>query len=118
MTNRQIATGLGVFSLALGAVELAAPDWLGKQIGAGKHPRVMRAFGAREGLAGAWLLSGRNVTGGLWNRVAGDAMDLGALAACWSDTDDRARLAGAIGAVAGCTLLDFMAARRTQQHDA
>jgi hypothetical protein len=65
MTNTQMATGLGIFSLALGAVEVAAPEWLGEQIGAGKHPNVMRAMGAREGLAGAWLLSRRNVTGGL-----------------------------------------------------
>jgi hypothetical protein len=118
MTDKQIATGLGLFSLALGAVELAAPNWLGEQIGAGKHPNVMRAMGAREGVAGAWLLSQRATTAGLWNRVVGDTIDLAALAACWRGTDNRARLAGAMGAVAGCTMLDFMAARRTQQHDA
>ena len=118
MTNTQMATGLGIFSLALGAVELAAPNWLGEQIGAGKHSNVMRGMGAREALAGAWLLSGRKTTEGLWNRVVGDAIDLGALAACWKNSDDRSRLAGAMGAVATCAMLDFMAARRAQQHDA
>jgi hypothetical protein len=45
-------------------------------------------------------------------------MDLAALAACWKSSDDRSRLAGAMGAVATCAVLDFMAARRSQQHDA
>jgi hypothetical protein len=113
MDYKKLGLGLGVFSVGLGLLEVAAPGrlarWLGVESSAAKT--VIGLFGARELLAGAMLLRGPAVSANAWNRVVGDAMDLGALGLAFSRSRSRGAVAGALGFVAGATLLDAFAAR-------
>jgi uncharacterized membrane protein len=116
-TGDRLARGLGWFSVALGVAELVAPRALGEAIGAGSHPMATRLAGLRELSVGLGLLTQPDPQPWLWARVAGDVLDLILLGAAVpdADADERARLAGAAGAVLGVTALDVYAARRA--HD-
>jgi uncharacterized membrane protein len=73
-----LARFLGWFSIMLGAAELAAPGVLRRAIGGGDS-RFIRLMGLRELAHGAGILTSPRPTGWVWSRVAGDALDLGAL---------------------------------------
>jgi len=113
MDYKKLGLGLGVFSVGLGLVELAAPGrlarWLGVESKSAK--RLIGFFGARELLAGAMLLRVPAVSTNAWNRVIGDAMDLGALGLAFSRSSRKGAVASALGFVAGATLIDAIAAR-------
>lgn len=114
MTNTQAARALGWFSLGLGAVQLAAPRWLGEQIGVGPHPGLMRTCGAREAATGALILARPQDARGLWARTAGDMIDLAVLGASARDRDLQ-RLMIATTMVAGVMALDYTVARRLER---
>jgi len=114
--TQRTAHRLGWFSIGLGLTELLAPRSLGRAIGVGYGPIrkvTLRALGLREIAAGLGILSRRRPAIWMWARVAGDAMDLALLGAAMRDRDrrDRARIAGAMGAVLGVTALDYLTAR-------
>ena len=113
MDYKKVGLGLGVFSIGLGLAELAAPGRIARFLGVdGKTARnVIALFGAREILAGAMLLKGPAVSTNTWNRVIGDVIDLAALGVAFSRSNRRTATAGAIGFVAGATLLDLWASR-------
>jgi hypothetical protein len=113
MDYKKLGLGLGFFSIALGLAEIVAPGRLSRLLGVeGKTAkRVIGLFGARELLAGAMLLRGPAVSTNAWNRVAGDAMDFGALGLAFSRTSRKGTVAGALGFVAGAALVDVIAAR-------
>ena len=113
MDYKKLGLALGAFSIALGLAEVAAPGRLARWLGVeGKTAkRVIGAFGARELLAGAMLLRGPAVSTNAWNRVVGDAMDLGALGLAFSRSSRKAAAAGAIGFVVAATFADVLAAR-------
>jgi hypothetical protein len=113
MDYKKLGLGLGVFSVGLGLVEISAPGRLAKWLGVdGKTAKtVIGLFGARELLAGAMLLRGPAVSTNAWNRVVGDAMDLGALGLAFSRSSRKGTVAGALGFVAGATLIDAIAGR-------
>jgi hypothetical protein len=113
MEYKKLGVGLGIFSIALGLVEIAAPGRLARWLGvSGKTARnVVALFGARELLAGGMLLRGPAVSTNVWNRVVGDGIDLAALGLAFAKSERRTALGGAIGFVAGATLLDAWAAR-------
>jgi uncharacterized membrane protein len=73
-----LARFLGWFSIVLGTAELVAPGALGRAIGGGDR-RLIRLMGVRELAHGAGILTSARPTGWVWSRVAGDALDLGAL---------------------------------------
>jgi uncharacterized membrane protein len=114
--GRTLSRGLGLFSLGLGLTELAAPKALARMIGVepdGRTSTAMRIFGMREVLAGLGVLLQPKSARPLWARVAGDALDLGAIA--WAAKSRRTsieRLAAAFVAVAGVAALDVIAGRR------
>jgi uncharacterized membrane protein len=111
--HEKVARGLGWFSIALGAAELAFPRRLARAIGAPPRTGLVRAMGAREALNGIAVLRSRQPAGPLWARVAGDAMDLALLGAAHLSPRARSgRLTAAAGMVAGVTALDVYAARR------
>jgi uncharacterized membrane protein len=114
-----LGQGLGYFSLGLGFAEVAAPGALAEAIGLRDDAptrRVLQAFGAREIAAGAAVLSRRGSAVPLWARVAGDALDLAAIALAARGRRVRwGRLLFAAAAVAGVTALDVLAARRLQR---
>jgi hypothetical protein len=113
MDYKKLGFGLGLFSIGLGLVEVAAPGRLARWLGVdGKTAgTVIGLFGARELLAGAMLLRGPAVSTNAWNRVVGDAMDLGALGLAFFRSDRKGAVAGALGFVAGATAVDVLAAR-------
>src|SRR5215213_10172777 len=113
MDYKKLGLGLGYFSIALGIVELAAPGRLARWLGvSGKTAKtVIGLFGARELLAGGMLLRGPAVSTNVWNRVVGDVMDLGALGLAFRRSDRTGAVAGALGFVAGATVLDVLTAR-------
>jgi hypothetical protein len=117
--GRDLARGLGWFSLALGAAEVMAPRRLGKAVGVGEHPRLVQACGLRELVAGGGLLSSSDQRPWIWSRIAGDAIDLAALAPALSRHNPRRSAAcAAFGAVAAVTALDVLCARRLDQERA
>lgn len=111
-----LATGLGWFSIGVGAAELLAPGMLARLIGANDTSaarKTLRVFGAREVLAGALILAGPRRSVPLWNRVLGDAIDLAALALAMRDREaSRPRLLASMVSVVGVTALDAITAVR------
>ena len=78
-----LARFLGWFSIGLGTAQVLAPRALCRVVGAkdsGTPPLVMRVMGVRELAQGSGILTRPRPTTWLWSRVAGDALDLGALA--------------------------------------
>ena len=113
MDYKKLGLGLGVFSIGLGLVELLGARRVARVLGVdgGRAEGVIRLFGARELLAGGMLLRGPAVSTNAWNRVIGDAIDLGALMVAARRSTRPAALAGAFAFVAGATALDVYAAR-------
>jgi hypothetical protein len=68
---------------------------------------IMRAYGLREIATGVGILTAKDPTPWVWGRVAGDALDLASLGGALAKSDQKACVAGAIGAVAGVTLADI-----------
>ena len=111
--DRQLGQILGLFSIGLGLAELLAPRAVGRAVGVGDHPAIMRMVGVREIVTGLGLLSER--APGTWAsaRVAGDAMDLALLGAATSSPDaDPRRIAAATAGVLGVTALDVYSGQR------
>jgi uncharacterized membrane protein len=108
-----LARALGIFSLGLGVTQLVAPRALGRMIGVGEHPKLMRGLGMREITSGVGILSNDRPAEWLWSRVAGDIMDLALLGRALDDEEgDRRRILGAAAAVAGALLIDAYAAQQ------
>jgi uncharacterized membrane protein len=108
-----VARGLGWFSVALGAAQLAAPRRVARLIGVkddGEHSTAMRAVGVREVATGVGILSRPRPAGWLWGRVIGDAVDLALLAK--AETKERGRTAAAMAAVAGVAVPDVVESAR------
>ena len=112
---RQLAHSLGWFSIALGAVEILAPDALCQYLGLRGKERLIQAYGAREVLAGIGILSNSNPTAWLWSRVAGDALDLATLACA----DRRAwwNVERAMALVTAVTVVDIACATGLAAND-
>lgn len=111
MDYKSVGFGLGLFSVALGAAELIAPGRITKALDAEGSEGVVKAFGVREIAAGAALLTAPAASTNVWNRVIGDAMDLGALGLAARNAPRNPVVWGAIGFVAGVTLVDVLTAR-------
>ena len=114
MDYKKMGLGLGVFSIALGVLEVAAPGRLARALGLdekGTAATTIRAFGLRELAAGALLLRGPAVSTNVWNRVAGDALDAGALLMALPSSRKKGGVAAALAFVGAATALDVWAAR-------
>lgn len=114
MNAHELSRALGFFSIGLGLAELLAPRRLAESIGIhDDHDNLIRGLGARELASGLAILSGTHTKESVWSRVAGDAMDLGLMAAALnSDRTDRRRLSAAMLAVASVTALDVFTSVR------
>jgi hypothetical protein len=104
-------------SLGLGVAQLAAPDTVRRISGVDDSPTsrtVVPLVGARELIHAAGLLTSRRKGVWAWTRVAGDAMDLTALAVAITHRGGsrRRRLVAVTGAVAVITALDLLTAVR------
>ncbi len=110
MDYKKLSLGLGVFSIALGVVELFASHRITEALDAEGHEGLVKGFGAREVLAGVNLLAAPAVATNVWNRVAGDAMDLAALGFAVRGAPRNKAVWGAIAFVVGATLIDALTA--------
>ena len=114
LAAKRTGLGLGYFSLALGAIEVAAPGrlarWLGLE-GSKTARNTLIAFGIREIAAGGMLLRGPAVSTNVWNRVIGDAIDAGALGIAMRSSTRKGAVAGAMAFVGGAMLADVLTAR-------
>jgi hypothetical protein len=114
LAAKRTGLGLGYFSLALGALEVAAPGrlarWLGLE-GSKTARNTLIAFGIREIAAGGMLLRGPAVSTNVWNRVIGDAIDAGALGLAMRSSTRKGAVAGAMAFVGGAMLADVLTAR-------
>lgn len=108
METKKLATFLGWFSIGLGLTELLAPGALTRMLGVGDRNKLVRGFGLREIGAGVGLLTMSNRAPWLWARVAGDALDLGALVAALKN-GKKIAVGAAIASVAAVTALDIYA---------
>lgn len=108
----RLANVLGWFSIGLGLAEVLAPRALGRAIGVGDRPQIMRLLGMREIASGLGLLSQRSTQAWAWSRVGGDAMDLALLGiAARDERADPKRIAFAAAAVTSVAALDLYASR-------
>jgi hypothetical protein len=108
--TRVTAQGLALFSVALGAIELAMPKRLASMLGLAGKEHWLRAYGGREIAAGAAAFAGF-VGPAMWARVFGDLVDLATLALGRRTSRETARnITLALGAVAGIALLDVCVA--------
>lgn len=103
---------LGWVSFGIAAAEVLAPRRVARAVGMseGSAP-LLRAYGAREALAGVGAHSVYPVPA-LWSRVAGDLLDLGTIAIGSRQEDgSRNRKAWiAMAAVAGIAVIDALVA--------
>lgn len=111
MIYKKLGLGLGVFSIALGVTELFAAKRITSALDADGHEGLVRGFGAREIVAGIGLLGAPANASGVWNRVAGDAMDLTALSAAAASAPRNKAVWGALAFVVGAAVLDVIVAR-------
>lgn len=73
-----LSHALAWFSIGLGVAELVMPRKL--SVWTGVRSGLLRACGGRELASGLGILASQRPTAWLWLRVAGDALDLAALA--------------------------------------
>ena len=86
------------------------------------HEGLVKAFGAREAAAGVAILARPSASAGVWSRVAGDAIDMAALALAARRAPRNRAVWGSIAFVAGAAALDAAVAlgldRRTEPRGA
>lgn len=111
MDYKKLGFGLGLFSIALGAAEVLGARRIARVLDAEGHETLIRGFGARELVAGAGLLAAPANSSGVWNRVAGDGMDLAALGAAVRKSPGNSAVWGSVAFVIGATILDLVVAR-------
>lgn len=119
---RQLAVGLGWFSVALGTAELLAPRGVARLIGMSPTETTvttLRGYGARELASGVAILAQPHESRWLWARVGGDAIDLSTLGAAMraSDTSSGRTTVAAV-AVLGVTALDVLCAQALSRNGA
>ncbi len=111
MNAKSVSLGLGLFSLALGAAELFASRRIADRLSIPGGSRTIKAYGVREVVAGVGLLQAPAHSARVWNRVAGDLLDLGTLAVSARRSPKERAVWGAIGFVVFATALDLLTAR-------
>lgn len=110
--NDKMAQGLGYFSLALGLVEVLAPQSLCRMLDMEGHETLIRAYGARELATGVAILTSHDPTPWIWGRVAGDAVDIATLVTANHGTPEkRTGVTAAFAALVGVTALDALCAK-------
>ena len=111
-TAMAVARGLGWFSIGLGLVEALSPGIVTRAIGMEGKEGLVRGYGVREIGTGIGILAANDPSPWLWGRVAGDALDLAALAtALRADPERKRNVILALAAVAGVTAIDAACAQ-------
>jgi hypothetical protein len=108
---KHLARNLGWFSIALGALEIAAPHRLSRTLGWRGSEATIALFGLREIATGVAILSSRDPAPFVWGRVAGDALDLVSLVGGFGGSRRKAAVGLAFGTVAIVTAIDLICAQ-------
>jgi len=120
ISNIKASRLLGYTSLAVGATEIFAAQWLEDQMGVEDHKGLIRAYGVREIGAGGAILRQPGISAGLatalWARVAGDVLDIGTLCAAATVTRKRSGLMTIAAIVIAITGLDILIASLVQHN--
>jgi hypothetical protein len=102
---------LGLFSIGVGVLAVAAPDRLSRWLGLDADPETISAFGAREIASGAGLFSPVKPGPWFWLRVGGDVMDLAALGRAIGRDNPRRHVAtAALALIAVVAAFDLVVA--------
>ncbi|WAJ30235.1 cyclase dehydrase [Antarcticirhabdus aurantiaca] len=108
--GRQLAQGLGWFSIGLGLAEILAPHALTRALGMRGAEPLVQAYGVREIVTGIGILGSDQPRPWLVGRLAGDGLDVATLATAYHDDNPRRGSVGlALAMVAGVAVLDFLA---------
>jgi len=112
--GRTLARMLGWASIGLGAAEVLAPERIAETLGVdAESAGFIRAMGLREIAQGAMILAADDPEPGIWARLAGDALDIGALGvALGREGSRKGAVLGALAFVAGVTALDALCAKQ------
>lgn len=110
MDEHQMTNKLAWFSIAIGMAEVVSPKTLARALGIKRGHRLIQLFGLRELAAGVGLLTQNRRAPWLWARVAGDALDIGALATALAVSNKRGTVAAALSAVMAITAADVVCA--------
>lgn len=118
-TSSRTTSVLRSVGIGVGLWQLFAPRHVARLVGLSQQRRsltLIRALGVRKLAIGLGLLTRKRQSRWHWARTAGDILDLGLLGnALRSRTNDRARLSGALAAVAGVSLLDAWSTRQSRR---
>lgn len=108
-SHDELARALGYFSIALGMAQIAMPRALSRAVGLDGRETLLRLYGARGIATGLAILTSHDATPWIWGRVAGDAADIGAVAA-GADDPKRPRTLLSLAALAGVAAIDVVCA--------
>ena len=111
MNARKVAQGLGWFSIGLGLMEVLSPGKLESMLGISHRRPLLRGFGLREIAAGVAILAQPDEAKWVWGRVAGDTLDIAALAAALPTSYRRNGVIVALANVLAVTAVDVVTAR-------
>lgn len=107
---RSAGYGLAALSFGLGLAEILAPNAIARGLGAPQFAGMVRGFGVREVISGAGFTARPTASLNAWGRVAGDVLDLAALAMVMRAPGSRKGAAwGGIALVSGALLADIIA---------
>jgi len=110
-SHDKLAKGLGLFSIALGVVELVAPKAVCRAAGIEGLETVIRAYGVREVATGVAILTSHNPEPWIWARVAGDMADMATVATgLRQDNARKDNNALALATLAAVTVIDVVCA--------
>ncbi|MGH1571100.1 cyclase dehydrase [Methylobacterium sp. P31] len=110
--TRELAHGLGWFSIGLGLTEVAFGDAIASWLGKPRAAPVIRAYGVRELLQGAGIFGSRDPTPWISARVAGDALDIATvLPGLEGENPRKDNVLIALVALAGVTAVDVICAQ-------
>ena len=110
--TRELARGLGWFSIGLGVTEVACGGAIARWLGMPRSAPIIRAYGARELLQGVGILGARDPTPWISARVVGDALDIATVLPGLEGHNPRKdNVLIALVALAGVTAVDVICAR-------
>jgi len=114
LATAKMATGLGIFSIALGLAEVLMPGPTSELAGLNNnHKPFLPALGLREIASGIGIMKSTDPTMAMWSRVGGDAIDLAFLGMAFMSQDtNKRRLIGSTIAVLGVTAMDIICAQK------
>ena len=108
---------MGLLSIGLGVLAVAAPNRVSRWLGLEAEAESMSAFGAREIASGAGLMSPVKPGPWFWMRLGGDLMDLAALGKAINSDNPRRKIVIGVTAVVGLiAILDLAIAAHATTH--